>query len=262
MKNLVICGDSFSIGIGCEDLYTESYGALLAKDLNLNLFNLAKGSSTNFSIYLQVKYAIENYTDIDFLCIGTTCYNRVEWFKEGAKLDEFEIKNTMVNYHQYPPYVGTLDKYEEHPMARDSRYTGEILTENFNGVLDYLDLVKNNIPHDLDYVKKYNSEPIEKLKLLKDYYLNFRDVRIQREYDNGVILMAHALLQHRGIKHLILINDNGLDNLIPTKNIMKLNWQEVAEKYPEKKWNHASYKGHIEVFNMIKDKIQKENLLR
>jgi hypothetical protein len=33
MKNLVICGDSFSIGIGCHNLETEPYGSLLAKKL-------------------------------------------------------------------------------------------------------------------------------------------------------------------------------------------------------------------------------------
>ena len=28
MKNLVICGDSFSIGIGCHDLNNEPYGSI------------------------------------------------------------------------------------------------------------------------------------------------------------------------------------------------------------------------------------------
>ena len=28
MKNLVICGDSYNIGIGCHDLHNEPYGSL------------------------------------------------------------------------------------------------------------------------------------------------------------------------------------------------------------------------------------------
>ena len=70
MKNLIICGDSFSVGIGCSDLRTQPYGSLLSDKLGLNLFNLAKGSSTNLSIFLQVKYAIENIRDIEYLIVG------------------------------------------------------------------------------------------------------------------------------------------------------------------------------------------------
>ena len=105
MKNLVICGDSFSVGIGCEDLINEPYGSLLAKELNLNLINLAKGSSTNLSISLQVKYAIENIKDIELLIIGTTCYYRTEWFPENSKnyqhLDNKNlINNTLVFFQK------------------------------------------------------------------------------------------------------------------------------------------------------------------
>ncbi len=56
MGNIVICGDSFSIGIGCHDLHNEPYGSKLANHFNKNILNFAKGSSTNFSIFLQVKY--------------------------------------------------------------------------------------------------------------------------------------------------------------------------------------------------------------
>ena len=53
MKKIVICGDSFNIGIGCRDLANEPYGQLLSKELGIPIINLAKGSSTNLSIYLQ-----------------------------------------------------------------------------------------------------------------------------------------------------------------------------------------------------------------
>ena len=75
MGKLVVCGDSFSIGIGCHDLKNEPYGALLAKELDKDVINYSKGSSTNLSILLQVKYAIEKNPDIDLICIGVTSYN-------------------------------------------------------------------------------------------------------------------------------------------------------------------------------------------
>ena len=139
MKNLVVCGDSFSVGIGCHDLHNEPYGSLLAKKLGLNLINLAKGSSTNLSISLQVKHAVDNIPDIELLIVGNTCYHRTEWFPEHAREDR-EANNLNVNYHQYPPYgEGTYPYLLEHPMKDDSRYRGEMLTENWYGVIDYVE---------------------------------------------------------------------------------------------------------------------------
>lgn len=256
MGKIIVCGDSFSIGIGCEDLVNQPYGSLLSKEFNLELINLAKGSSTNLSIYLQVKYALEKYDNIDFVCVGTTCNNRIEWFKEDSKSEKTEITNEMINYHQYPPYVGKMDIFGNHPLSDNENYTGEILTENFGGVLDYIEIIENNRPHDLDYVEKYKKEPIEKLKILRDFYLYIRDHRIQKIYDDAIISMIHNILKTKNIKHLILLDHNDLDSLIPEKNLIKINWHRLCEKYPETKWYHTSYEGHIEVFNKIKDKIK------
>ena len=80
-NNIVICGDSFNIGIGCHDLATEPYAQLLGKELDKPVINLAKGSSTNFSIYLQAKYAVENLADkTDLVIVSHTSYDRVDWF--------------------------------------------------------------------------------------------------------------------------------------------------------------------------------------
>jgi hypothetical protein len=139
MKNLVICGDSFSIGIGCHNLNTEPYGSLLAKELGLNLINLAKGSSTNLSISLQVKHAVEHIDDIELLIVGNTCYHRTEWFPEDAS-ENREVNNLNVNYHQYPPFgEGTYQYVIENPMKQYPNYKGELLTENWYGVIDYVD---------------------------------------------------------------------------------------------------------------------------
>ena len=54
-KSIIVCGDSFSIGIGCRDLLNDPYGCLLSKELNMPLLNFAKGSSTNLSIYFRIR---------------------------------------------------------------------------------------------------------------------------------------------------------------------------------------------------------------
>lgn len=263
MKKLVICGDSFSVGIGCHDLHNEPYGSLLANHLGLELINLAKGSSTNLSIFLQVKYAVENIKDIEYLIVGTTCYHRTEWFPEESNL-HIPLDNTNVNYHQYPPYgYMTYPYLLEHPMKNDKRYKGEMFTENYYGIIDYIDniLDKNNNVNNSEYFTKFKNEDNKKMRLLKDYYLYFFDARIQKQKDMGQIVMSHNLLRNNNINHYILTHD--VDDLSPyldKNNMININWGDLSIKYPDDlKSLHTSYEGHIEVFNKIKDKIQLED---
>ena len=254
MKNLVICGDSFSIGIGCEDLINEPYGSLLAKELKLNLINLAKGSSTNLSISLQVKYAIENIKDIELLIIGSTSYYRFEWFPENAK-NKNQLNNLNVNYHEYPPYgQGTYEHLIDNPMKNDNRYCGEMLTENWIGILDYNKMLDNNNGQPEHYFKKFKTETVERIRLLRNYFNEFFNSSIQRHYDIGTITMSHNLLKNNNIKHYILSDDLELKTYVDKKNIIYNDWDELSKKYPDPmKSLHTSYEGHKIVFNIIKD---------
>ena len=126
MKKLVVCGDSFAKGIGCRNLETEPYGSLVAKSLGLELVNIAKGSSTNYSIFAQVLYAIENIDDIDMILVTSTSYDRVEWFKHNenpTKHQKEYLTNYDINYHEYPPYMPNsyTEKIEgeQHIMSED-----------------------------------------------------------------------------------------------------------------------------------------------
>jgi|APCry1669190327_1035288.scaffolds.fasta_scaffold05389_2 hypothetical protein len=264
MKNLVICGDSFSIGIGCHDLNNEPYGSLLAKKLGMNLINLAKGSSTNLSISLQVKHAVDNIPNIGLLIVANTCYHRTEWFPENAK-ENSDVNNLNVNYHQYPPYgEGTYPYIFDHPMIDDPRYTGEILTENWYGIIDYVEniLDKNNNVNNSTYFKKFKTERPEKMRLLKDYYYEFFDSRIQRQYDMGVIVKSHALLKNRDINHFILTHDHEFPLYVPNENLVHVDWGELSLKYPDDlKTLHTSYLGQIEVYESIMKKLEGNGII-
>jgi hypothetical protein len=258
MKNLVICGDSFSIGIGCHDLNTEPYGSLLAKELGLNLINLAKGSSTNLSISLQVKHAIEHIKDIELLIVSNTCYHRTEWFPEDAS-ENREVNNLNVNYHQYPPFgEGTYPYLIDNPMQQYPNYTGEMLTENWYGVIDYVDNFLDRKVGSSTYFSKFKNERPERMRLLKQYYLEFFDSRIQRQYDMAVIIKSHVLLKNKNIKHLILTNDIEFSEYIPQKNLVDVDWGLLSLNYPDDlKSLHTSWEGHIDVYNSIIKKIKK-----
>jgi hypothetical protein len=257
MKNLVICGDSFSIGIGCHNLNTEPYGSLLAKKLGLNLINLAKGSSTNLSIFLQVKHAIQHIKDIELLIVGNTCYHRTEWFPENAN-EHGDVSALNTNYHQYPPYgKDTYISLIEHPFKDDIRYTGEMLTENWYGILDYTENFLDKKIGNSTYFSKFHKERPERMQLLKQYYYEFFDGRIQRQYDMGVILKSHILLKNNNIKHFVLTNDQEFPEYISNDNLIDVDWGKLSTKYPDDMGTlHTSFEGHIDVYNSILNKLQ------
>lgn len=260
MNNIVICGDSYNIGIGCHDLENEPYGSLLAKELNLNLINLAKGSSSNLSIYLQAKYAVENIQNISLVCVALTSYNRTEWFPESENAkNHWNLTNTDVNYHQYPPYGEfSYQSRIDHPMMSDARYKGLMLTENYGGIVDYVDNFVNKNKN-IKYFDRLKTERPERMRLLKDYFLEIFDEGIQRVYDMGVITMSHVLLKNNNIPHLILAWDDELLKYIDEENILKIDWGELSLKYPDDlKSCHTSYEGHIEVFEKIMEKLNKK----
>lgn len=258
MKKLIICGDSFSVGIGCADLITEPYGSLLSKKLNLELVNFAKGSSTNLSIFLQAKYAIENIDNIDYVIIGITSNNRVEWFPETeVSSSHWDLDNTHVNYHKYPPYgEDTYPSLLENPMGKDQNYKGIMFTENYYGVIDYVDNWLDKKVGNHKYFSKFDKENPERMRLLKRYYLEFFDESIQRHYDTGVITLAHVMLKKRGIKHFILTCDSIYDQFIPKENLINVDWGQLSNKYPDKLGSlHTSEEGHKEVYQKIINKI-------
>jgi hypothetical protein len=259
MNNIVICGDSYSIGIGCQDLINEPYGSLLGKEYDENVINLAKGSSTNLSIFLQVKYVVENIKDIDFVCIGVTSFNRTEWFPENTDKRDWNLYNTDVNYHQYPPYgQDTNHQILEHPMVNDKRYNGEMFTENFYGIVDYVDNIMTGKRSAGNYFAKFKNERPERMQLLRDYYAEIFDDRIQRQYDIGVIVMAHLLLKKRNIKHLILTYDNDFTFYVPDENLCNVDWGKLSLEYPDDLGTlHTSYIGQEIVYKSIKEKLEK-----
>lgn len=262
MKNLVICGDSFNIGIGCRDLINEPYGSLLSKKLGLNQINLAKGSSSNLSIYLQVKYVVENVRDIEFVCVSATSYDRTEWYREeDAEAVNYDVSNNNINYHQYPPY-GKETYLQQIPsyMERDPRYKGEIFTDNYQGILDYVDNFLDK-KQESGYYARFKKERPERARILKQYFLEIYDERLKRLNDIGVINMAHTLLKNNNIRHLILTPDmEGFSPLISIENLCELNWGTLSLNYPDDLPSlHTSKDGHIEAYNILINKLKDNN---
>lgn len=264
-KRLIVCGDSFNIGIGCFDLYTEPYGSLLAEQTGRKLVNLAKGSSTNLSIWLQVKYAVYNLNanENDIILVNETSSERFNWFPEDADIDNLhDISNLDVNYHDYPPYgnhsyiVHTLDR---HPMQSDPNYKGTMITENVAGVIDYLDkFVAQGIDQRGSYYNRLVDEPVTKLKLIRDFYTSVYNEKLSHMQSNAFMVMSHSLLRNKKLNHLMMVpNLWAYLDTIEDKNKMHLSWGELTMKYPDTVGTgHASPEGHLEARDMILNKLK------
>lgn len=255
MKKLVVCGDSFAIGIGCLDLYTEPFGCKLAEKMNLSLVNLAKGSSSHFSIRLQALYAMEKFNDIELLILSNTSYNRTEWFATGTS-SSTPVKNESVNYHQYPPYgENSYITRIPHPMKDDPNYTGEMLTENYSGIIDYVDVFLDQDKHST-YYQRFQTESPEKMRLLKNYYIDVHEDKIKKWYDIGIITLTHLKLKSMGIKHLIFSDDPDCFPYIDPVNLCEISWGKLSLQYPDPlKTYHTSYEGHEDVYQKVLTKL-------
>lgn len=267
LKNkLIICGDSFNIGIGCNDLYTEPYGVLLANTLDMDLVNLAKGSSTNLSIFLQVEYAVRNIASHkDIVIVSHTSYDRVDWLPWDDN-DKSPISNLDVNYHQYPPYgEGTYHQIlSKHPMHNDSRYKGRMFTENFLGVIDYWETFRKDDKDAGHYFAKFKNEPKERMKTLYDFATTVHDSRLNRIQSIGLMTLAHNLLKKHNINHLVLTGEPvEYAKYIDSANIVELDWGKLSIKYPDEiKSLHTGPQGHKEAHDVILTNIKKLGWLK
>lgn len=266
-KKLIVCGDSFAAGIGCHDLLNEPVGSLVAAELGLGLINLAKGSSTNLSIFLQMQYVADKLQDqAELVLVGNTSYDRVEWFPLDAELNgSGNITNEMVNYHQYPPYME--NSYHVHgknitlpnPMGEDPDYTGTMYTENYMGVIDFWETYGSK-RKESSYYQRFADEPLSRMKTLYEFATTVHEPRINRIYSIGVLAMGHQRLKRAGIKHLIFSHEvEAYAQYIDRENLVDISWGQLSLDYPDDlpSW-HTSAEGHAVARDSVMLKL-KEN---
>ena len=238
MKKLIVCGDSYMAATQDLPDRTDCLGEghftqILAKELGLDYDTFARGGSSNFLIYLQVKEAIK--LNPDLIMVGFTDSNRVEILNAeyyDDDLDSADIDVYKFNYHEYPDLSSSLrrEKWETRP-----RYIS-------TSVINVIDFPENFE----DKGRLFNEN---NLKIYKDYFTSFWSPSIQAMY--STMLMRHTidLLKESKIEYYILglgdpTNDRrdkrGSKNLNPqnqpgggpyrwhttaeTQNILAKNW--------------------------------------
>jgi hypothetical protein len=148
-------------------------------------------------------------------------------------------------------------------MKYDTNYTGEMFTENYYGVVDYVDNVLDGTRGNGEYFAKFKNERPERMRLLRNFYAELFDDNIQRQYDMGIITMAHNLLKSKGINHLILTPDGEFTQYIPKENLVNIDWYKLSSKFPDDLGTlHTSAEGQKVVYETIIKKIEQNGWLK
>lgn len=242
-NTLVICGDSFNYGIGCSNLATQPYGVLTAEALGMNCIRLARGSASNYAIYLQGMYSAQMNPKPKLVILGVTSYDRVEWIAEGKRLND-EPKLQNLNYHLYPPHYMAQPLHDA-PMpwhlSNDNSYDPKILTEHVVVFSDYFKQLKE----DSDYYRRFRTEPHDKLKLIDRYYFEIWDSWIKRDYDTGLIMLAYRKIKKSGINCIIAGQDNRYQDFVDNeKDFYLINWGQFCYEFPDDYTSHCDERAH------------------
>jgi hypothetical protein len=95
MQKLYIAGDSFA-SLANNQPVGNSWSEILANDLGLDLINVARPASSNFSIALQIEWIIDRIRTDDFLIVFLTDHYR----KTLVNLDiEKDDNKHILEYH-------------------------------------------------------------------------------------------------------------------------------------------------------------------
>ncbi|MFI5405227.1 MAG: hypothetical protein ACHQ1D_01805 [Nitrososphaerales archaeon] len=267
IKKLVICGDSFAYGIGCINLDTQPFGVLVAKEFNWELIRLARGSASNYTIYLQGMFAADLEEPPHLIVLSTTSYDRVEWVKEHMPENFCANRHTLrnLNYHQYPPHQIAQPHHKE-PMSfhlqDDMLYSPYILSEQVGGVDDCIKMRKKN--PNFKYYDRLCTEPTEKLQMIVDYNVRIFDYNIKKNYDIGMLLQAYTYIKKKGINCIIMINgyDNEYYKFFNEEDIFYQDWGQLSVTFPDTIGSmHTSEEGHADTAIRLIRRIKEMNLV-
>ena len=236
---IAFCGDSFTAGIGCMNLYTQPYPVLVSKHFNAQMLNFARGGASNYAIHLQAVHAIQ-IVQPDILIISMTSMDRFDWFAEGYDHTDV-ITARQINYHEYAPFNYPQPNHDRplpHPFRNDPEYTPMLLSQNVATIQDALD-------HPSTAPDSLRKEPKAKLKKILSFYAEILPWHVKMSYDAGVISRAYIMAQKQGIRCIVIGHEREIIESIPERDFIEHNWFAFSEKFPDSiKSNHASEDGH------------------
>jgi len=206
---IISCGDSFTVGIGCHDPHVQSYARLVSDHFGSQYVNLAKPGASHFVVYLQSVFATGLAPDL--VLLNTTSPDRTEWVLDGVDVRR-PLSADQVSYKGFfegPTYISELPSYA--PA-----------------------IVSDQI-HAIGQSHKYPDEPKAKVAQIKEFYTTASDDHIKREYDIGIISLAYQGLKLKGIRCVVLagILYDPLVNLVDPDDLIHVDFFALSRDYPD-----------------------------
>lgn len=238
---LISCGCSFVAGCGLKDPDNDAYGALVARKLGFKHRNVAKHSGSNFLIGLQMQYAAE--VKPKFVIVGTTSVDRLDWVMDGKRLKEHASMHKYA-YGLYQPFTP-----DNHPLKDDPEYDPVLLSDSISTILFVLDNYKSvgGRKGEFDYYyQRLGQEPIERLKVIRDYAAEIHHPYIKTMQDRACILAGARKLQRAKVPYLIVDSFLALhDEFEPSEIIAGNRYGDLSKKFPDTMGTlHMSEVGH------------------
>lgn len=248
VNEVVVCGDSFACGIGIpyEFCFEKSFGGFLAQHYNVPHTVYARSGCCNYVIYLQVKKVIEDYKHkkSPLVIISTTNHSRSVFPTNTSTSQYVDYKLEDVEYTLHEPYSGREHQFKR-PLPFVPNPNPKLVSETVSNILYYLGGKSPNLSYLFSKLKN-------KLSAIKIFYEELYDDSIKQNYDSGIILLMHKLLEENNIPHIIMSPNAHQDRFINSKNYFYNNWGEYSRRYPDKMGSgHCDERGHIEVYRKL-----------
>lgn len=249
MKRIVFCGDSFTAGIGVNNLFTEPYTVLVTSHFGCDSINLARGGSSNYAIYLQAMYALEHLNP-DLLIISPTSIDRFDIVMHGKDDPIFASAND-INYHDYPPFNIAQPKHSApltHYFADRPEYTPRLASHNLASIDCAIQKtwVHESLVH----------EPLSKLKTIAEFYANIIPREMKVAMDLGLICKAYTEAKKANVKCLVIGQQHFFKSFTQEEDFVNHDWFSYAQQYPDEIQSlHASAEGHKVFSEILIDRI-------
>lgn len=257
MPILGVCGDSWYAatvneryvdGILQADPALEfsegkHFSEILAKKLNYDLFTLARGACSNSAIRLQISEMVKR--KVDFIIIGTTSSNRIEYprFDNKSYIPENGIYNIYYTFHP--------DQSAKHFDKRKEVIISDTLTNIFGN--------------------DYNHAPVRseiQREAIKNYYLEVFDLKYREQQDAWIIASGIQEIRDAGIPYLLLghpwldyanyFQKNSLRDIVYGQHTGLVPWTYTFTG--DRRW-HTSDKVQVDIAKKLYEYIMGNNLL-
>lgn len=235
MKKIIACGCSWTYGAEWNMLTDElkfdrpvsekftDYATILGnKYLNAETINLARPGASNYSIAVQIEYALSLKPDL--IIFNVTTPERIDVLERNKKLTS-KVRIQNFDYSLFP-----------------NEHIGETTNEIDSG------------PNLRTYMRAQAGE--KKFQGVADFLADYHSYWIKEDQDRLMVLGTFSILEKSKVPYVCvnfspLFQNNELDNTIT------VSWQKMCESYPlVKDPYHFSSKGHEYLADRIYEHIR------